>query len=196
MLENNPTNVIAAFEMLLEEIETEIDFVNTVGSKAFEKSDYEKAREALEHAGKLTAFHDKAAALKKEWEGFIQIEPDEEDAETVAVQRQNLGRLQRGMRTSEEAYYKPILQVLNEMGGSGKVAQVLDRVRQKMETVLKTCDYEPLTSDPHNLRWRNAAQWARNTMVNEGLLKNNSPRGVWEISTNGEKLLAEKNQGD
>ena len=28
MIENNPTNVQAAFEMLLEEIEAEIDFIN------------------------------------------------------------------------------------------------------------------------------------------------------------------------
>ena len=36
MIENNPSNVSSAFEMLLEEVEAEIDFVNNVGSKAFE----------------------------------------------------------------------------------------------------------------------------------------------------------------
>lgn len=34
MIENNPTNVSSAFEMLLEEIEAEIDFTNRTGSKA------------------------------------------------------------------------------------------------------------------------------------------------------------------
>jgi len=33
MIENNPTNVSSAFEMLLEEIEAEIDFVNNVGPR-------------------------------------------------------------------------------------------------------------------------------------------------------------------
>lgn len=46
MIENDPTNVVAAFEILLEEIETEIEFVNRVGAKAFEARDYERAREA------------------------------------------------------------------------------------------------------------------------------------------------------
>ena len=50
MIENNPTNVIAAFEILLEEIEAEIDFVNQVGAKSFEKRDYDRARDALENA--------------------------------------------------------------------------------------------------------------------------------------------------
>jgi len=58
MIENNPTNVVAAFEILLEEIEAEIDFINKIGSGGFEKRDYDRAREALEHAGKLTAFRD------------------------------------------------------------------------------------------------------------------------------------------
>lgn len=192
MIENNPTNVEAAFEMLLEEIEAEIDFVNGVGSKAFEKSDYERARDALEHAGKLTGFRDKTVALKKEWDGFAVIAVDEEDHETARSQRQNLGRLQRGMRTREEAYYIPILQVLSEMGGSGKVAEVLDRVGEKMKGTLRQWDYEPLSSSPDNLRWRNAAQWARNSMVNEGLLKNDSPRGVWEISDKGRNYLKQQ----
>ncbi len=191
MIENNPTNVIAAFEMLLEEIETEIDFINSVGSKDFEKRDYDRAKEALEQAGKLTAFRDKTATLKKEWDSFTQIEIDEEDVEAAQIQRQNLGRLQRGMRTSEEAYYVPILQVLTEMGGSGKVAHVLDKVGVKMKSTLKKWDYDPLSSSPDNPRWRNAAQWARNSMVNEGLLKNDSPRGIWEISDKGTSHLKE-----
>lgn len=189
MIENNPTNVQAAFEMLLEEIETEIDFVNGVGSKALEKRDYDRAKEALEHAGKLTGFRDKAVALKKEWDGFAVIEVDEEDRKTAQTQRQNLGRLQRGMRTREEAYYVPILQVLSDMGGSGKVAEVLDRVGKKMKGVLKKPDYEPLASGPDNPRWRNATQWARNSMVNEGLLKKDSPRGVYGISDKGKQFL-------
>ena len=66
MIENNPSNVSSAFDlsavpvcvqrtgrsaqagMLLEEVEAEIDFVNGVGSKAFEGRDYDKAKEALE----------------------------------------------------------------------------------------------------------------------------------------------------
>jgi hypothetical protein len=42
MIENKPQNVIAAFEMLLEEIEAEVEFVNSIGSKAFETRNYEK----------------------------------------------------------------------------------------------------------------------------------------------------------
>ena len=41
----NPTSVVAAFEMLPEEIEDEIEFVNRVGARAFEGPEYENAKE-------------------------------------------------------------------------------------------------------------------------------------------------------
>lgn len=191
MIENNPSNVSSAFEMLLEEVETEIDFVNGVGAKAFEGWDYDKAKEALERSGTLTAFRDRVAALRKEWEEMAAVAERDEDEETRTARR-NLGKLRKGVRTPESAYYRPILQVLDKMGGSGKVADVLERVGQIMKPVLKKVDYDPLASGPDNPRWRNAAQWARNSMIRDGLLKGDSPRGVWEISDKGRAALIEQ----
>lgn len=188
MIENNPTNVSSAFEMLLEEVEAEIDFVNGVGSKAFEGRDYDKAKEALERSGILTAFRDRVAGLRKDWEEMAAVAEREEDEETRA-QRRNLGKLRKGQRTPESAYYQPLLQVLDQMGGSGKVADVLERIRKVMKPILKPVDYDPLASGPDNPRWRNAAQWARNSMIRDGLLKADSPRGVWEISEKGRQTL-------
>jgi len=119
----------------------------------------------------------------------VDVEDEEKHTE-----RQNLGRLRRGIRTREESYYRPILQAIAEMGGSGRMRDVLDKVEKIMKDTLKPVDFEPLASDPDNPRWRNAAQWARNTMVNEGLLKNDSPRGFWEISDTGRKYLANEIQ--
>ena len=190
MIENNPTNVLSAFEMLLEEVEAEIDFVNGVGAKAFEGRDYSSAKEALERAGALATFRDRIAALRKEWSQMAAVAERDEDEET-REQRRNLGKLRKGVRTPEAAYYVPILKVLDQMGGSGKVADVLERVGELMKPVLKDVDYAPLASGPENPRWRNAAQWARNSMVHEGLLKADSPRGVWQISEQGRAMLAE-----
>ncbi|QOJ03653.1 MAG: hypothetical protein HRU71_09200 [Planctomycetia bacterium] len=188
MIENNPSNVSSAFEILLEEVEAEIDFVNGAGSRAFEKRDYDRAREALERAGVLTAFRDRVAALRREWDELAAAAERDEDEETRSARR-NLGKLRRGVRTPEAAYYRPILTVLARMGGSGKVADVLEQVREMMKPVLKEVDYQPLARGPDNPRWRNAAQWARNYMIKDGLLKADSPRGVWEISDKGRALL-------
>jgi len=194
MIENNPTNVVAAFEILLEEIEAEIEYVNRVGARAFEARDYDKAKEALESAAQVTGFRDKVGALRREWETLFAREEDEEGTEAHA-ERRNLGRLRRGLRTREEAYYRPILEALQLLGGSAPMSEVLDRVLQSMKGVLQDVDYEPLASDPDMPRWKNAAQWARNSMVKEGLLRSNSPRGVWEISDAGVKFLQGEGNG-
>jgi hypothetical protein len=191
MIENNPTNVSSAFEMLLEEVEAEIDFVNGVGAGAFGSRDYDKVKEAYERAGQLTAFRDRIATLRKEWEVMAAAAERDEDEE-IRAQRRNLGKLRKGVRTPESVYYRPILQVLDQMGGSGKVAEVLERTSQLMKPILKQVDYDPLASGPEFPRWRNAAQWARNSMIHDGLLKADSPRGVWEIADKGRAMLKEQ----
>jgi hypothetical protein len=191
MIENNPTNVSAAFEMLLEEVETEIDFIDRIGAKAFEGRDLAKAKEALERAGVIIAFRDRLAAMRKEWDDLAAAEEAQEDEET-RKERRNLGRLRRGLRTREDKFYRPILQVLLSMGGSGKVAEVLERVGEAMKGMLRDVDHQPLGSSPDLPRWRNTAQWARNSMVKEGLLKADSPRGVWQISDKGQQMLQQK----
>lgn len=192
-IENEQSSVLAAFEVLLEEVETELDFVNGIGARAFEARDYKKARDALARTETLTQFRDKVAVLRKEWRELAAATAHEDD-EDIQAERRNLGRLSRGQRTPESAYVVPILQALNKMGGSGKVADVLDEVGKIMKPVLKDVDYEQLASRSTNLRWRNTPQWARNSMVQEGLLKSDSPRGVWEISDQGYALL--KKQAD
>jgi hypothetical protein len=59
MKENSPTNVFAAFERLLEEIEVEIDFINKAGANAFQRSDYDSVEQHREHARQATVLHDK-----------------------------------------------------------------------------------------------------------------------------------------
>lgn len=189
MIENNPSNVSSGFEMLLEEVEAEIDFFTRIGSCAFECRDYRKVDEARTQAEKVTAFRDKVAALRKEWDAISGSEA-EEDEETKA-DRRNLGRLRKGLRTPEAAYYLPILKALVELGGSAKMQAVLDKVYKVMKPVLKDVDHEPLASEPDMPRWRNSAQWARNSMRQEGLLKEDSPHGTWEITAAGQKRLEE-----
>jgi len=65
----------------------------------------------------------------------------------------------------------------------------LNLVEKKMKGKLTKYDFEPLPSVPKSIRWRNTAQWCRNTLVREGLMKADSPYGIWEISDLGRKVL-------
>ena len=73
--------------------------------------------------------------------------------------------------------------------------EVLKKVYIKMKGYLNDYDKEPLLSNSNQIRWENTAQWCRNTMVNEGLLSSDSPRGVWKITDLGKQyLLKEQNK--
>jgi hypothetical protein len=176
--------VSTAFEIVLEEIETVVDSLNQDGAGAFQKGDYDAARSLIEVATRLTDFRGRVRNLQKEWENLFSAKIPRKPSK-----RKQTPRLQRGLRTPEDAFRRPIMEVLVESGGSASVGQVLDRVGEKMKTILNDYDCQPLPSMPNTTRWRNSAQWCRNTLVQEGLMKGDSPRGIWEISPRGEEAI-------
>ncbi len=183
------TNVLAAFEMLLEEVESEIDFIKNAGSKAFLDGDFAAVDLVRTQAEQLTTFRQKAAALRTEWLTLSASLVSDTD-ETAQAERRNLGRLKRGTRTAEDAFRQPILSALVALGGSANLNDVLERVYPQVKAQLREVDYEDLPSSPGSPRWRNTAQWARNALVKEGLMRADSPRGTWAISEAGRRALA------
>jgi hypothetical protein len=99
-------------------------------------------------------------------------------------------RAERGSRTPQSAFRQPLLRALYESGGSGKMSEVVDRVGDFMSTQLNNVDRQKLATG--EIRWRNAVQWERNEMVNDGFLKKDSPRGVWELTAKGIKAAEDQ----
>jgi len=175
-----------AFEILLEEIEAVANALNEEGAKALRAGNYDKARAAIEEATRLAEFREKVRALQKEWATLFASKPR---APKGKRRRRSRARLPRGLRTPVDAFRRPILEALVELGGSAPIGEVLDRVEEKMRDVLNEYDYQSLPSDPRSTRWRNTAQWCRYTLVREGLMKSDAPYGIWEISEEGRKWL-------
>jgi hypothetical protein len=93
-------------------------------------------------------------------------------------------RLRKGMKTPQQAYRSPILEAIYELGGKGSMDSVLKHVEEKMRNLLGDVDYQNLASGG-DIRWRNTAQWERLVLVKDGLLKDDSPQGIWELSDKG-----------
>lgn len=174
-----------AFEILLSELDAALKDVRERAAAASRQGDYERAQTQLTQAQQIEKFIADMRAKRRQWQALIG---------TPRRQRKGKGKtkpLPRGQRTPEKAFRIPILRALVAMGGEGKIAAVLERVYQEMKPHLKPIDLKPLPSDAKTPRWRNTAQWARNSMVREGLLRNDSPRGVWAITERGRKYLAD-----
>lgn len=83
--------------------------------------------------------------------------------------------------TRQEAFHEPILEVLRQMGGKGKAREVVARVGELMGARLDNeVDQELLSGgDP---RWINRCWWGRNDLRQAGKIRDDSPRGTWELS--------------
>jgi len=166
---------------------------------------FSKAKEVYEEKQKLEKLKkeriEKAITLIKEAQELLNIYnlelnvtnrgiriKDKDGRDTNKKRKQRT--LRKGSKTHNSEYRIPILQVLTDLGGRGKVNEILERVYEKMKDVLNSVDLEVLPSGFH-FRWRDSAQWERNTMVNQGLLEKDSPRGIWEITESGKNYLKE-----
>jgi hypothetical protein len=219
MIQNNSQNVLAAFDVLIEEIEDALRSIHKAGAYALEARNYDRAQIAIEHARCVILVREKIGSLRGEWKDVEVTFSEHADSEqqtphSAPLQRQTsihtapakprpvvhhelpppvgrliAGRIRKGLRTPELAFFRPILQALSDLGGSAKRSDVFIMLEQSMRDVLKPIDYQILSSEAEQVRWQNSAQWARNLMVKEGLLQSDSPVGIWEITEKGRVVL-------
>ena len=183
--------IFEIFEILIEKLNNEIEAVKKSGEMAIEKDDLTQASNNIETAKKLKNIKDKFKKLMDEWKKLTSsypsmetIPPNNTDSESIQIQR--------SQSTLQTAYILPILQVLDENyeKGKGRAKDILDEVFNKMKNKLKPADIKNIPSGTSK-RWRKNANFARFIMVrNLGLLKNDSPRGFWEISEKGRQHLS------
>jgi hypothetical protein len=98
------------------------------------------------------------------------------DAKTAKAERAK-------MKIDHEEFRRPILEALRELGGKAQPKSVRERLQPKLAELfgsrLNKAELAPLSNGQP--RWWNAACWERKYLVNDGLLKKGSDRGVWEL---------------
>lgn len=97
-------------------------------------------------------------------------------------------RAPKGSLLDERAYWKPILEALAASPeGASPAREVVEQVGRAVGDRLTSLDRESVGSG--GLRWHTRVMFARLRMKDAGLLKKDSPRGVWEISELGREAL-------
>jgi restriction system protein len=81
-------------------------------------------------------------------------------------------------------FFKPIIEVLKETGGSGTAAEVLDLVIEKM--MIPESEQAVINKSGQS-RVRNQIYWAKFYLANEGYI-DSSKRGVWSLTEEGLSL--------
>jgi restriction system protein len=78
-------------------------------------------------------------------------------------------------------FFKPIIEILKEIGGSGTAVEVIDHVIEKME--IPDSEQEATLKGGQS-RIRNQIQWARFYLVQAGII-DSSKRGIWSLTEKG-----------
>lgn len=99
-------------------------------------------------------------------------------------------RAPSGALLSQDEYELPLLEALSQLGGSAAAGAAIEQLGQLLNGKLKPADYEKLDSGA--IRWENRAQFVRYELVQKGDMKDDCPRGVWEISQQGRDRLSKE----
>ncbi len=162
------------FELLIDEV---TDLASTLQELAGQKADLNQT------------YWNTILALLNELQSKIQILRLEcvYLAEETEGQLSDAFQFAREKRTPVEAFRQPILEVLAELGGRGRVSTILQRIESKVE--LNRYDKQRLPLHRPPARWQRTVRLCRSLLVKEGVLKPDSPRGIWEISEKGREAL-------
>lgn len=89
----------------------------------------------------------------------------------------------RAARTDKKILRLQITAALKKLGGKGRIKDIMEEMGAKLEGKLLPGDLEwRETSDEYV--WQNNTKWERFRMIQDGLARSDSPRGVWELSEN------------
>jgi hypothetical protein len=176
------------FAPYIREIDAALEKSLSRHQKAAQQGDMDAMDVELEQQKNLISARNQLQVLQELWPRLVGETKTAKKASRKPHARRR--KLKRGQKTPQEAYIVPILHALDELGGHGSVAAVLDRVGHLMSAILNEFDLQKLPSG-RQIRWRNTAQWARSHMIKVGLLADNSPRGTWQITDRGSVYLRE-----
>lgn len=175
------TSEKAAMEAQLREIARAIDKLDKQGVSVPEALRAEKTRLAAalgvsaEATQTLNHLADELEELLKDLKA--RIGPTSE----TAVSKKPRAKRSKSPKTDAATFRHLIVEVLKSSGGRAKVAEVLNGVGERLKGKLLPGDLE-VRQDGKTLAWRNNAQWERLRMVHDGLLRSDSPNGIWELS--------------
>jgi len=86
----------------------------------------------------------------------------------------------RTPKTDKSVLRKNIIKALRTLGGRARVVDVIEEMGRQLKGKLLPGDLEWREST-NEYAWQNNAKWERYRMTQDGTLRNDSPRGYWEL---------------
>jgi hypothetical protein len=101
--------------------------------------------------------------------------------ETPTEPKKPRPKRQRTPKTDKKVLRESIIQALKTLGGRSRATAVVEEMGRLLSDKLLAGDLEWREATNEHV-WQNNAKWERFRMVEDGVLKSGSPRGIWELN--------------
>jgi hypothetical protein len=98
-------------------------------------------------------------------------------------------RPKRAKRAALKKFQTPLLETLYRLGGKGIQSRGSQNIERVVAPMLGKADYELVSNAQPRRWWWNAICSVRNDLIRQGLFRNDSERGIWELSERGFELM-------
>lgn len=164
-----------AFRGMQKAVKKSLKGLNAAAGQRMARGDYEGANELAGMGRDLVAFRSEVEALRKRWLTLNSTRKEVENRE----------------RTPLWEFYQPILKALEQVGGEGRVPDIVPLVERFMGPKFKPRDRYKLARGKE--RWEVMIKRARKHLTSEGWIeKRYGP--VWKITEAGKKAAAAPSQ--
>ncbi len=176
-MSKNDSDVLGAFDLLLDEIQTDIEITTQQSKRAFREKNYENTVRFAKQATDKTRLHDEIEVIYQKWrDNYSAIDPSKK---------------KRQSRTPWQQFRRPILQILYDEWGSASRATVFKKIPEYM--TLREIDIDSTPSEPRNPRWYSSVDWTKYKLKELQCIRD-EVTGIWEITEIGVRLLQKKDK--
>ncbi len=84
-------------------------------------------------------------------------------------------------KTNSDTLRACIINALQKFGGRARLSNIFQDIELQLKDQFLPADLNKVQNGKQTV-WKNNVQWERLRMVKEGILKNDSPNGIWELS--------------
>lgn len=155
-----------ALAQALKEVDKALTALNRQAAGLVAKGSYEAAEEMLASGRAISEFRARVAGVRDEWRKLREASQGES-----------------GESTPMWKYYRPILQVLVELGGEAKRDALEERLFDMMQSEFQPADLVLMARGVP--RWKVMVRRSRRAMVQESYIENGS--GPWRITSAGKQ---------
>jgi hypothetical protein len=162
--------VARALKQVVRQTKTTVRQINQRAAKLVNKGDYGSAETLVALAKSINDFGRDVDSMRARWRSLVSGSASG-----------------RADQTPLWEYYRPILRVLEEIGGRANARDLERRFEAACVSSLKAGDLE-LTSSG-SARWKRALVRARSAMIKEGFIERDG-KGAWRVTASGKRAAS------